>query len=81
MSGAKVCNPKPAIDLLHPVGVNCAVDNYINEHVKKGLEIQRKNRSITPEQHIQVLKNLCISLEEHEQILKPKRTGTDIYTT
>merc|ERR550534_2352697 len=56
----------------------CAADNYINEHEKKGLEIQRKNRNITPEQHIQVLKNLCISLEEYEQMLKPKRTGTDM---
>merc|ERR1719233_1339640 len=56
----------------------CAADNHINEHEKKGLEIQRKNRNITPEQHIQVLKNLCISLEEYEQMLKPKRTGTDM---
>merc|ERR1719317_803666 len=53
----------------------CAADNHINEHEKKGLEIQRKNRNITQEQHIQVLKNLCISLEEYEQMLKPKRTG------
>merc|ERR1719317_114852 len=56
----------------------CAADNNINEHEKKGLEIQRKNRNITQEQHIQVLKNLCISLEEYEQMLKPKRTGTDM---
>merc|ERR550534_397419 len=56
----------------------CAADNYINEHEKKGLEIQRKNRNITEEQHIQVLKNLCISVEDYEKMLQPKRTGTDM---
>merc|ERR1719184_348307 len=56
----------------------CAADNYINEHEKKGLAIQRKNRNITQDQHIQVLKNLCISIDEYEQMLKPKRTGTDM---
>merc|ERR1719233_144923 len=56
----------------------CAADNYINEHEKKGIEIQRKNRNITKEQHIQVLNNLCISEEEYEKMLKPKRTGVDM---
>ena len=45
---------------------------------KNGIEIQRKNRNITKEQHIQVLNNLCISEEEYEKMLQPKRTGTDM---
>jgi len=56
----------------------CIADDYINEQEKKGLNIERKNRGITEEQHLQVLKNLCITVEEYENMLKPKRTGTDM---
>merc|ERR1719204_49347 len=56
----------------------CIADNYINEQEKKGLNILRKNRNITEEQHQQVLKNLCVTTEEYQNMLKPKRTGTDM---
>merc|ERR1719233_492095 len=56
----------------------CIADNYINEQEKKGLNILRKNRNITEEQHQQVLKNLCITTEDYQNMLKPKRTGTDM---
>merc|ERR1719320_2289281 len=56
----------------------CVADDYINEQEKKGLEIQRKNRNITEDQHLQVLKNLCITLEDYENMLKPKRTETEM---
>merc|ERR1719285_883469 len=49
----------------------CVADNYINEQEKKGLYIQRKNRNITDEQHLQVLSNLCITMEEYENMLLP----------